>query len=253
NNLGQISLVKHWSRCLDMVKDEKWIIILGDDDLLGTNCIQDFYNNLIEIERKNISVVRFASLVINEKDEIISNKYNHPIIETSVDFFERKHQGGTRSSLSEYVFKESDFSLKEFPLAWHTDDLAVLECSNYGVVYSINTAYVSFRHSSENITGRVCDLKIKNESSFQFYYYLNKFRRFKFSASQQFLLSKKLNISIINNKSNVSRIFEVNYLYLYQFRIGRIVALQIEILKSLLKKIIYEIFSYCTRFKSFWY
>ena len=34
NNIGGISLVKQWERCMTMVQEEEWIIILCDDDIL---------------------------------------------------------------------------------------------------------------------------------------------------------------------------------------------------------------------------
>ena len=42
NNLGKKSLVKQWERCIAEVHDEDWIVILGDDDVLSKNCIEDF-------------------------------------------------------------------------------------------------------------------------------------------------------------------------------------------------------------------
>ena len=46
DNLGSISLVKQWERCIDMMKDEEWLMILGDDDVLDTNVVEQFYTNL---------------------------------------------------------------------------------------------------------------------------------------------------------------------------------------------------------------
>ena len=77
DNLGSISLVKQWERCIDMMKDEEWFMILGDDDVLGDNVVEEFYKNLSEIEKK-AHVVRFSSVLINEKDEPISQEYHHP-------------------------------------------------------------------------------------------------------------------------------------------------------------------------------
>ena len=43
DNLGSISLVKQWERCIDMMKDEEWFMILGDDDVLGEKVVEEFY------------------------------------------------------------------------------------------------------------------------------------------------------------------------------------------------------------------
>ena len=48
-NLGGISLVQQWNRCIALSSNEDWIIILGDDDVLESNCVESFYSNLKEI------------------------------------------------------------------------------------------------------------------------------------------------------------------------------------------------------------
>ena len=175
NNLGKKSLVKQWERCIAEVHDEDWIVILGDDDVLSKNCIEDFYENLEEIEKQQINIIRFATRVINENDEVLTDVYTHPKIESSIDFLFRKLKGGTRSSLSEYVFRKKDIlsiGFKNFPLAWHSDDLAVLEFSKFKSIYTILSSVVSVRLSSINISGKRDNMKIKNVSTFNYYLYL---------------------------------------------------------------------------------
>jgi len=54
-NLGGISLTRQWERCITLTANEKWIMILGDDDILGVNVVEDFYQSVTEIEYKNIA------------------------------------------------------------------------------------------------------------------------------------------------------------------------------------------------------
>ena len=61
SNLGGTSLVKQWNRCLDLVKNETWLQILGDDDTISSNLVQSFYDHLEAVENENCSVIRFAS------------------------------------------------------------------------------------------------------------------------------------------------------------------------------------------------
>lgn len=205
-NLGGKSLVKHWERCIDQIKDEQWIMILGDDDTLSENCIADFCKNIEEVKKQQINVVRFATQIINENDEIISGIYQHPQIESSIDFLFRKLKGGTRSSLSEYIFKTSSvkkYKFKEFPLAWHSDDLAILEFSEFGTIFTINQAVVNFRWSGKNITSLMNNMVIKNKATFNFYYYLLNDVKKHFNASQKEILYSKLEKSFFNDKKNV--------------------------------------------------
>lgn len=101
-NLGSKSLVQQWYRCLNLVQDETWVMILGDDDVLSENVISNFYTELDT--HVSTKIFRFATQVIDENSAKISEVYTHPKEENGFDFLERKFKGGTRSSLSEYIF-----------------------------------------------------------------------------------------------------------------------------------------------------
>jgi hypothetical protein len=88
-NLGGISLTQQWERCIALSGEEGWIMILGDDDVLGENVTAAFYDNLPEVEQKEINVVRFATQKIGRDGNFISDFYYHPQIENAVDFFQR--------------------------------------------------------------------------------------------------------------------------------------------------------------------
>lgn len=228
NNLGGKSLVKQWERCIVEVKNEDWIVILGDDDVLSKNYIEEFYKNLEEIEKQQINVIRFATRVINEKDEIITDVYTHPKIESSIDFLFRKLKGGTRSSLSEYVFRKKDiFSVgfKDFPLAWHSDELAVLEFSEFKSIYTIINSIVSVRLSSINISGKRDDMKIKNVSTFNYYLYLLQRKASFFENDQKELLYSRLEKSFMNDKKNIYFWKKLTTLYFSKFQVKRYVLL----------------------------
>ena len=104
DNLGGTSLTKQWERCIALSGDEDWLMILGDDDILGDNVVESFYSQYKEFNEIS-NVIRFATVVLNEQDHTISKKYEHPRLEKSLDFFIRKLKWDTRSSLSEYFFK----------------------------------------------------------------------------------------------------------------------------------------------------
>ncbi len=210
-NLGGTSLVRQWYRCIDLVENEQWVMILGDDDILEPKCVEDFEKNFNEIENRKIRVVRYATMKINEKSEIISKLFTHPKIESSIHFLFKKIHGETRSSLSEYIFRKIDLekkSFKELPLAWHSDDLAFLEFSNFGEMYAINTSCVYFRNSGINISSMNTNLGEKNKASFLFYYYLLfNYREF-FKKEEEEILYSKLEKSFLNGKTEVDFYFK---------------------------------------------
>lgn len=170
-NLGSISLTKQWERCIALSENEGWIMILGDDDVFGENVVEGFYVNLNKIEENKINVIRYSSQKIYSDGSIISDIYQHPTIEKATDFFFRK----SRSSLSEYIYRKvkvNEIGFKNFPLGWYSDILAVLEFSEFKNIYSINNAQIFIRISAYSISGNDFNLKLKAESTFEFYYYL---------------------------------------------------------------------------------
>lgn len=171
-NLGSTSLVKHWERCIGLIADEDWIMLLGDDDVLDSKCVEQFYKHLDTIEKQSIQVVRYASQVIDAQDKVISNLFTHPDMEPSTYAFYRKLRKYTRASLSEHIFKKKTYEcngFKDFPLAWHADDLAWLEFTDFKTIYTINDAVVSIRYSNKSISGKQDNLEKKEAARFQFF------------------------------------------------------------------------------------
>lgn len=173
-NLGEKSLTRQWDRCIEMVKEEKWIMILGDDDMLDSQVVNAFYKHH-EIFKNKSKVVRFASIIITEKTKEISDVFEHPVWEKAEDSYYRRFKGLTRSSLSEYIY-EKETCLKHgfypYPLAWHSDDRAWLEYSENTPIYTINETVVLVRNSSISISGRTDNEDLKNIAAIKFYKYL---------------------------------------------------------------------------------
>ena len=223
-NLGHKSLVQQWQRCFKKIYDEYWVMLLGDDDVLERNLVAKFYENSDEILK--YEVVRFPSQIINSRDEIISITHFHPHIEGSIDFILKKIKGRTRSSLSEYIFsvnavKKNGF--KDFPLAWHSDDLAILEFSNFGKILTINGTKVFIRSSDVNISGRKDLAHLKNQASFEYYNYLLNKKKFEINTINRNLISSKLEKSVLNNKKNLKLLFFLSKQYLSKFKIKRLI------------------------------
>nr|WP_315234332.1 glycosyltransferase [uncultured Flavobacterium sp.] len=238
-NLGGEALVKQWERCVAMVGDEKWIMVLGDDDTLEDNCVAGFYKHIAEVELHKINVIRYATIVIDENDSKMTEIYMHPKIEKSSDFLIRKFKGGTRSSLSEYVFRKSIMNrigFKNLPLAWYSDLLAVLEFSGFDAIYTINEAVVYFRISGLNITSRKDNLTKKNIGSFQFYHYLLKYKKDFLTPEQNNMLLEKLEKTFLDNKKNPTFWLMLTKLYISNFYFKRYLLFLTKILQSILRK-----------------
>ncbi len=186
-NVGGTSLVRQWERCIDLTKDEDWIMILGDDDFLSDNVVASWYKHY-ETFIKKTNIIRFASKIVDQKLDTISEIYQHPTWESAVESFWRKYNNETRSSLSEHVFCRNSYKkygFQNFPLAWNSDDCAWLDFSDHKPIYTINESIVFIGISTVNISGKTNNLKLKRESYVKFYKYL-------FSKKASFFSKKQL-------------------------------------------------------------
>lgn len=208
DNLGGISLVRQWDRCIAMTGEEQWFMILGDDDTLSSTCIADFYTCLPEIESHNCTVIRYASIINDVLHQKLSALYTHPKLEKATDFFYRRFKNQTRSSLSEYIFKKSayrKYGFYNYDLAWHADDRAWLEFSEFNEIFSINSSYMSFRLSDENISRDHYKIKEKQQVTVGFFKFVAVRHFFKFERHQQKeLLLHYEQLVYINKKVNFS-------------------------------------------------
>ena len=232
-NLGSTSLVNHWERCVQMSNHEEWIIILGDDDVLDENCVALFYENIEQVDSHKINVIRYSTLVINQDGAELSKVYLHPKLEDSTDFLIRRFKGYTRSSMSEYVFRKStmqEIGFKDLPLAWHTDVLAVLEFSKFGLVYTINEVIVRIRLSGINISSKTDDFILKNKATFAFYSYLLQQYGGQFSKKLLVLLFDKLEKTILDNKKEIIYWGKLFYLYIKFLMLIRLMTIPFKVL-----------------------
>lgn len=215
-NLGGTSLTQQWERCIALSSNEEWVMILGDDDVLGKNVVAEFYNNLPKIKSENVNVVRFSTQKIDDEGKLISEIYYHPKIENAVDFLFRE----TRSSLSEYFFKNKNvlrIGFKNFPLGWFSDVLAVLEFSDFRNIFSINDEKIYVRVSKNSISGSQNNLHLKLKSTFEFYYYLLTIQGSRFSENQKRDLTLEISKCYLNDKKNIFLFFRISRLYLSNY------------------------------------
>lgn len=215
-NLGSFSLVRQWNRCLDLLENETWVMILGDDDVVSCNMVEAFYLNY-DTFKTSYSVIRFATYKINDVSQIYSELYTHVEIENCTDIIVNQK----RSSLSEYVFRKDKIDtikFKELPLAWYSDLLAVLEFSDFGSIFSINSAHLKIRISENSISGKNDNLVQKENAKFLFYKYILENANTKLNKETKEIIESKINKIYINDKKNISRLRIILILYLRKFK-----------------------------------
>jgi hypothetical protein len=224
-NLGHNDLVSHWQRCVELLRNEQWVMILGDDDVLEKSCVEHFYRDLPCINENNFDVVRFSSVIINDIDRKISKINYNPRTEDVKSFLIKKISGNSRSSLSEHIFSRKSlnkYGFKSFPLAWHSDDFALLQFSENGKIFSINTSRVFIRKSELNISSDKSLHTIKNKASFNYYYSLLTYKTDIFDENQYKIILSALEQTTLNHRRNTRLLSRLIFIYLQQFRFKRL-------------------------------
>lgn len=169
-NLGGTSLTRQWERCINMIRDEQWFMILGDDDVLNSNNVLMFWQSLNHVT-ENDHILSFDYQKINGKGEIVSEIYKVPENFTGIELYCRKINGGFMTSLSQHIFKKltyEKYGFLDLPLAWASDDFAVIEISEGQKIFCLNDV-VYIRISEVNISGRK-DLDEKKNQALNLFY-----------------------------------------------------------------------------------
>lgn len=163
SNLGSNYLTKQWDRCIDLVNNEPWIMMLGDDDKISDNVVEEFYNSLNEIESKKINVVRNNVIEIDGNNTIL-REFFYPRYEKSTDSFIKKITQNYHVTLPEYIFKKESYKkigFKHFPFAFGSDNIAWLEFTNGNFIYTLPKGICYMRLSEHNISGNNKNIKEK--------------------------------------------------------------------------------------------
>lgn len=173
-NYGGRDLTLQWERILNNVNEE-WFQILGDDDVISANFVEEFYNHQTSIPT-DINVIKIRNILCEENGERIVSETLYDNLPTgiykSLDFLIRKFKGNVNSSLSEHIYrtkKYREIGFVHYPLAWHTDDMFFLQVSNHKVFYFIAQACVYIRVFSGSISGSDDASKLKIEASKRFF------------------------------------------------------------------------------------
>lgn len=174
DNMGGKNLALQWERILENVQEE-WFQILGDDDIISNNFVEEFYKNLEEVEKNKCNVIKYSLIRIDDQGEAVDEATKHPKLINPIDNFMQKFGEGKHNSLTEHLFRKNTFDLygfKKFPLAWTTDDLAILEYSENRNIFFIDIAHAFVRVSDVSISGKTDNLPQKLLAIFMFEEYI---------------------------------------------------------------------------------
>jgi len=102
-NIGSRDLVLQWDRCIALTRQEKWLWLFSDDDLMDENCVECFYE-IIKKKSDTFDVYRFNTVTINEHDEILRNNPIGPEVESSEQMAYNLLKGARGNSMPDHIF-----------------------------------------------------------------------------------------------------------------------------------------------------
>lgn len=192
-NLGGVSLVKHWRRSIEL-SSEPWVWLFSDDDIADKNCVSKFYETLTETGER-YAVYRFNTLRIDSQGKVIRINPPHPHTEASPDYIYHILTNQRSSYVPEHIFKraiyDQNHGFVEFPLAWCSDHATWATFGRDTGIRTIQGSHVRWRQSDNNITSLV-DAGIarqKLEAVIQFCCWLRKSVESLFTVSQGSIVS----------------------------------------------------------------
>ena len=157
-NMGGHDLVGHWNRCISLTGKEEYIWLFSDDDIIGSRCVELFYEALKE--HPGFDLYHYNVKVIDKDDSVINDKrYSKslfPDILSASEYARKRMNNDINSFVVEYIFTRKAYGKNQgfvnFDLAWGSDDASWIAFSSDTGICTIQGDYVYWRHSESNIS-----------------------------------------------------------------------------------------------------
>lgn len=124
SNLGGTDLVAQWERCIAMSRDESYIWLFSDDDVMEPNCVEELLKQ-IDATKGAYDLYHFDVNEIDEVGRITKSLPPYPPVLGAYDYYKGKSTGRYRSYVVENVFSRKVHKqaggFKNFDLAWGSD------------------------------------------------------------------------------------------------------------------------------------
>lgn len=153
-NYGRQDPSLTWNKGLELIEGE-FVILLGDDDFLGKNTLEEYYVKIID--HPEIDLLRSRIRLIDEHDVTVLYGASNPEFMTWDEFLYHRFVFHHPLSTNEFCLRTS--RLKQLggwvnmPMAFGSDDLTYLFLAEESGIYSCNNSVVSWRVHSKSISG----------------------------------------------------------------------------------------------------
>lgn len=178
-NLGGTDLVAQWTRCINLTKNEPWLWLFSDDDIIGDKCVELFYR---ELNKTYVSdIYHFNVKIIDSKDKIVFSPNCYPDVIDIEKLYTESSTGNIKSFVVENIFSREIYNkvngFEPFPLAWGSDMATWIKMAKEKGMKTIYDDYVYWRRSDKNITpnNERKIIKKKFYTQIDFYVWINNF------------------------------------------------------------------------------
>lgn len=151
-NIGILKVVDNWNKCLQYATGE-YLICMGDDDKLKSNCLEE-YNKLIN-QYPNLNIYHGWTEIIDEKDKVILIQEPRPERESVYSMIWNRWRGRLQY-IGDFLFRTS--TLKQvggfyfLPMAWGSDDISSFIAANKNGIANTQIPVFQYRVNESTIT-----------------------------------------------------------------------------------------------------
>ncbi|AWW29639.1 glycosyltransferase family 2 protein [Echinicola strongylocentroti] len=175
-NVGALDLVHNWNKCLSMASGE-FIVIMGDDDLLEPDYLEEF-SSLISTYPE-LDVYHCRSKIIDEKGIPHLLTPACPAYEDVYDSIWHRLNQYRSNYISDYMYRTSALRAQGgfhyLPLAWGADDItAFIASAEKGIAHS-NRPVFQYRSHGLSISSTTTNGLAKLEADSRYAAWLKKF------------------------------------------------------------------------------
>ena len=150
-NLGKISIVHNWNKCLSLANGE-YFVLLCDDDILLPN----FVSELLHLAYKYPDCNVFHARKINwQKDLSKTESPIWPEYESAESFLRNRLAKKRHHTITEFLYRTAAIQEKKyvvFPKVFYSDNVSIIRFSQDGGIASSKDCLAIFRYSEEHIT-----------------------------------------------------------------------------------------------------
>ncbi|WP_420154020.1 glycosyltransferase family 2 protein [Siphonobacter sp.] len=154
-NLGAKQLVQHWKRCVELVQQEEWIWLFADDDLMEKDCVDVFYQSLLQTQQQ-YDIYRFNSRVVNDQNQIIREHADSPVVENAMQLAWHLLRDERGNVMPDQIVRRATYKALggyvDFPYAQASDWATAIHFAHPKGLYSMPGPKIRWRYSGSSIS-----------------------------------------------------------------------------------------------------